>query len=121
MNQPQQYQGQPEPAQQRQREHVQQQQQQFQQQGQFNNQQLQQPRQDASFQNNNSSSAPRMNPRHRVKIDPDHIPSPVTMQELDQELYNTEPYLTCSRVAAPLSTTDFVAIDQGEYDSLLPL
>ncbi|KAM0748281.1 hypothetical protein T439DRAFT_291785 [Meredithblackwellia eburnea MCA 4105] len=52
-------------------------------------------------------------PKSRVKIDPDHIPSPVTVQEVDQQLYRTESYMTCSRSAAPLATTDFVAIDQG--------
>lgn len=50
----------------------------------------------------------------RVRIDPDHIPSPVAVQEVDQQLYEVEPYMTCSRVSAPLATTDFVAIDQGE-------
>ncbi|GAA5940129.1 uncharacterized protein JCM15063_001715 [Sporobolomyces koalae] len=52
-------------------------------------------------------------PKQRIRIDPDHIPSPVAVQEADQSLYRVEPYLTCSRTAAPLSNTDFVAIDQG--------
>lgn len=49
----------------------------------------------------------------RVRIDPDHIPSPVAVQEVDQALYRDEPYMTCSRMAAPLATTEFIAIDQG--------
>ncbi|KAI5477132.1 protein transport protein SEC24 [Pseudohyphozyma bogoriensis] len=59
------------------------------------------------------SAGSRIPPKFRVKIDPDHIPSPVAVAETDQELYATEPFLTCSRTAAPLSGTDFVAIDQG--------
>ncbi|KAK4053375.1 COPII coat Sec23p-Sfb3p heterodimer component [Microbotryomycetes sp. JL201] len=59
------------------------------------------------------SAGQRIPGKMRVRIDPDHIPSPVTVQEADQQLYKDEPYLTCSRTSAPLSTTDFVAIDQG--------
>ncbi|GAA6019532.1 hypothetical protein JCM11491_001327 [Sporobolomyces phaffii] len=55
----------------------------------------------------------RIPPKQRIRIDPDHIPSPVAVQEADQSLYRVEPYLTCSRTAAPLSNTEFVAIDQG--------
>ncbi|GAA5993798.1 hypothetical protein JCM5350_007675 [Sporobolomyces pararoseus] len=55
----------------------------------------------------------RIPPKQRIRIDPDHIPSPVAVQEADQSLYRVEPYLTCSRMAAPLSNTEFVAIDQG--------
>ncbi|GAA6041073.1 hypothetical protein JCM8097_004706 [Rhodosporidiobolus ruineniae] len=52
-------------------------------------------------------------PRSRIRIDPDHIPSPVVVQESDQLLYRIEPYMTCSRTPAPLASTDFVAMDQG--------
>ncbi|GAA5904381.1 uncharacterized protein JCM6883_006470 [Sporobolomyces salmoneus] len=55
----------------------------------------------------------RIPPKQRIRIDPDHIPSPVAVQEADQSLYRVEPYLTCSRMAAPLSNTEFIAIDQG--------
>lgn len=55
----------------------------------------------------------------RAKIDPDHIPSPVVVQEADQLLYDVEPYLTCSRTAAPLATTDFIAVDQGSFSHTL--
>ncbi|KDE04517.1 hypothetical protein MVLG_05083 [Microbotryum lychnidis-dioicae p1A1 Lamole] len=59
------------------------------------------------------SAGQRIPGQMRVRIDPDHIPSPVDVQRIDQQLYQDEPYLTCSRTAAPLSTTEFVAIDQG--------
>lgn len=55
----------------------------------------------------------RIPPKQRIRIDPDHIPSPVAVQEADQSLYRIEPYMTCSRMAAPLSNTEFIAIDQG--------
>ncbi|GAA6050283.1 hypothetical protein JCM3770_002770 [Rhodotorula araucariae] len=55
----------------------------------------------------------RIAPKQRIRIDPDHIPSPVAVQDADQELYRLEPYLTCSRQPAPLATTDYIAVDQG--------
>ncbi|GAA5924616.1 hypothetical protein JCM3775_005423 [Rhodotorula graminis] len=55
----------------------------------------------------------RIAPKQRIRIDPDHIPSPVAVQDADQELYRVEPYLTCSRTPAPLATTDYIAVDQG--------
>ncbi|GAA5958456.1 hypothetical protein JCM21900_001476 [Sporobolomyces salmonicolor] len=55
----------------------------------------------------------RIPPKQRIRIDPDHIPSPVAVQEADQALYQVEPYMTCSRMAAPLATTDYLSIDQG--------
>lgn len=65
------------------------------------------------------SNGQRIGLGQRMKIHPDSIPSPVAVQEADQLLYATEPYLTCSRTTAPLATTDFVAIDQGELCSYL--
>ncbi|GAA5838242.1 hypothetical protein JCM11251_003439 [Rhodosporidiobolus azoricus] len=55
----------------------------------------------------------RMAAKARIRIDPDHIPSPVVVQEADQLLYRVEPYMTCSRTPAPLATTDYIAMDQG--------
>ncbi|BGP15597.1 hypothetical protein JCM10213_004114 [Rhodosporidiobolus nylandii] len=55
----------------------------------------------------------RLPGKSRIRIDPDHIPSPVFVQESDQLLYRIEPYMTCSRTTAPLATTDYIAIDQG--------
>lgn len=63
------------------------------------------------------SAGQRIAANQRIKIDPDHIPSPVAVQEADQQPYSTEPYMTCSRSSAPLATTDFVAIDQGPSSS----
>lgn len=60
------------------------------------------------------SAGQRIPGKLRVRIDPDHIPSPVTVQDVDQQLWRDEPYMTCSRMAAPLATTEFVAIDQGQ-------
>lgn len=57
--------------------------------------------------------------RQRIRIDPDHIPSPVNVQEADQLLYRIEPYLTCSRTPAPLASTDFVGVDQGTLNPSL--
>ncbi|GAA6001017.1 uncharacterized protein JCM10292_006332 [Rhodotorula paludigena] len=55
----------------------------------------------------------RIPTKQRIRIDPDHIPSPVAVQNADQQMYQVEPYMTCSRHPAPLATTDYVAIDQG--------
>ncbi|KAF9380452.1 COPII coat Sec23p-Sfb3p heterodimer component, partial [Podila verticillata] len=50
----------------------------------------------------------------RPRIDPDFIPSPVTAQEADQELWNQQPYVTCTKGGAvPMACTDFQAIDAG--------
>lgn len=74
----------------------------------------------ASYQNDGPgipqpphTAGQRIPGKQRIRIDPDHIPSPVNVQEADQQLYRTEPYLTCSRTPAPLASTDFVAVDQG--------
>ncbi|PKK64784.1 hypothetical protein RhiirC2_665880 [Rhizophagus irregularis] len=49
----------------------------------------------------------------RSRIDPNQIPSPVTVQEQDQELFDEKPYMTCSKSNIPLASTDFKAIDEG--------
>ncbi|SPO37007.1 related to Protein transport protein Sec24C [Pseudozyma flocculosa] len=49
----------------------------------------------------------------RSKIDPDQIPSPVEMQDADQEFFDKEWFATCGRGGLPLSTTSFAAVDQG--------
>lgn len=89
-------------------------------------QQQQQPQQAPNYPSSSQSFPPetgipqpphsagqRIPGKMRVRIDPDHIPSPVAVQEVDQALYRDEPYMTCSRMAAPLATTEFIAIDQG--------
>ncbi|SOV08103.1 related to Protein transport protein Sec24C [Ustilago sp. UG-2017a] len=49
----------------------------------------------------------------RSKIDPDQIPSPVEMQDADQEFFDKEWFATSGRGGMPLSTTSFAAVDQG--------
>ena len=52
----------------------------------------------------------------RSKIDPNQIPSPVIVQEQDQELFDEKPYMTCSKSTIPLASTDFKAIDEGNFN-----
>ena len=52
-------------------------------------------------------------PGLRNRIDPEQIPSVVTVHEQDQATYDNEAYLTCGRGTVPLSTTQYTAIDQG--------
>ncbi|KAL1921511.1 uncharacterized protein VTP21DRAFT_11227 [Calcarisporiella thermophila] len=49
----------------------------------------------------------------RPRIDPNQIPSPVMVQEQDQEHFAQQPYMTCSKTAVPLASSDFHAIDEG--------
>lgn len=52
-------------------------------------------------------------PGLRNRIDPEQIPSVVTVQEQDQEIYDNDYFLTCSRGTVPLATTQYTAVDQG--------
>ncbi|KAI0739143.1 hypothetical protein C8Q80DRAFT_1241672 [Daedaleopsis nitida] len=49
----------------------------------------------------------------RAAIDPNQIPSPIDTIEVDREKWEDEPYMTLPGKQPPLSTTDFVAVDQG--------
>lgn len=52
-------------------------------------------------------------PGPRSKIDPDQIPSPIEAMDNDQAFFDKEWFETCGRGGLPLSTTEFVAMDQG--------
>ncbi|KAF9090400.1 COPII coat Sec23p-Sfb3p heterodimer component, partial [Mortierella sp. GBA35] len=50
----------------------------------------------------------------RPRIDPDQIPSPVAVQEADQEEWDQKPFVTSLRTTpTPLASSDFMAIDGG--------
>ena len=53
----------------------------------------------------------------RSRIDPNQIPSPVVVQEQDQELFDEKPYMTCSKSTIPLASTDFKAVDEGNFSN----
>ncbi|KAF9141412.1 COPII coat Sec23p-Sfb3p heterodimer component [Mortierella sp. GBA39] len=53
-------------------------------------------------------------PAPRPRIDPDQIPSPVAVQEADQEEWDQKPFVTSVRTSpTPLASSDFMAIDGG--------
>jgi protein transport protein SEC24 len=55
-------------------------------------------------------------PAPRPRIDPDQIPSPVAVQEADQEEWDHKPFVTSLRTSpTPLASSDFMAIDGGRY------
>ncbi|KAF8839165.1 beta-sandwich domain of Sec23/24 [Paxillus ammoniavirescens] len=49
----------------------------------------------------------------RARIDPNQIPSPIDAIEADKETWESQMYMTLPGNNPPLSTTDFVAFDQG--------
>ncbi len=51
----------------------------------------------------------------RVRIDPNQMPNPIEAQEMDQNLYDDEDFLSCqTRGVIPLAGTDWRGVDQGE-------
>jgi protein transport protein SEC24 len=59
----------------------------------------------------NPNIVPPQQPRPRV--DPDQMPAPVQVREYDQKLHGGKFIGTCDREHIPLSTTDFLSMDQG--------
>jgi len=53
-------------------------------------------------------------PASRSRIDPNQVPNPINVEEIDQELYNKQPYLTSQRSMPPLVTTEVKVIDDGK-------
>lgn len=66
-----------------------------------------------SFGYQQQQQQPSTAPKPKPKIDPNQIPSPVEIQLQDEQMYQHEPYGTCSQSPLPLSTTTFHTIDQG--------
>lgn len=49
----------------------------------------------------------------KSRIDPNQIPSPIQVQDQDQQLFAGQEYGTCSKTSVPLSTTQVRVVDQG--------
>ncbi|RSH87037.1 COPII coat Sec23p-Sfb3p heterodimer component [Saitozyma podzolica] len=50
----------------------------------------------------------------RIRIDPSQMPNPIEAQEMDQNLYDDEDFLSCqTRGLIPLAGTDWRGVDQG--------
>lgn len=49
----------------------------------------------------------------RAAIDPHQIPSPIEVVEADREIWEGKAFMTLPGSHVPLSTTDFIAFDQG--------
>ncbi|KAG4094588.1 Sec23/Sec24 trunk domain-containing protein [Neocallimastix lanati (nom. inval.)] len=56
---------------------------------------------------------PQQKPQSRSRIDPNQVPNPISVEGIDQELYNQQPYLTSSKSMPPLVSTEVKVIDDG--------
>jgi hypothetical protein len=55
----------------------------------------------------------------KSRIDPNQIPSPVQVQEQDQQQFEGKEYGTCSKSSIPLSSTQVRVVDQGKFLELV--
>ncbi|KAI8801010.1 Sec23/Sec24 trunk domain-containing protein [Cladochytrium replicatum] len=49
----------------------------------------------------------------RPRIDPNQIPSPVAVQETDQNNYNAQAFMSMAKGVPPLALTEYTAVDEG--------
>ncbi|KAJ2617786.1 COPII coat Sec23p-Sfb3p heterodimer component [Coemansia sp. RSA 1365] len=49
----------------------------------------------------------------RPRIDPTHMPTPISVHMHDQEIHNEQPYSTAQKTNIPMASTNFTAIDDG--------
>lgn len=70
----------------------------------------------APYTNTDQSLPPELRPptQPRPRIDPDQMPAPVAVRELDEELFADKFFGTLERERVPLSTTQCIAFDQGK-------
>jgi len=61
---------------------------------------------------------PQQKPQSRSRIDPNQVPNPISVEGIDQELYNQQPYLTSSKSMPPLVSTEVKVIDDGKDNKL---
>ena len=53
----------------------------------------------------------------RVRIDPSQMPNPIEAQEMDQNLWDEEDFLSCqTKGVIPLAGTDWRGVDQGGFE-----
>lgn len=53
----------------------------------------------------------------RVRIDPSQMPNPIEAQEMDQNLWDDEDFMSCqTKGVIPLAGTDWRGVDQGLFE-----
>jgi len=55
----------------------------------------------------------------RPRIDPAQVPSPIASTEIDRQTWEskTKTFMTLPGTYVPLCTSDFIAVDQGNFGS----